>query len=81
MRPVELRSTMIENRKRRYTIYGAILVGFTAGLFVASALYELMPSACAADATMPKQKLYQESLNEEGTGEESEEDRKEEAVA
>lgn len=53
MRPVELRSTMIENRKRRYTIYGAILVGFTAGLFVASALYELMPSACAAEATMP----------------------------
>lgn len=51
MRPVELRSTERENRKRRHTIYGAILAGFTAGLITASALYESMPPACAAEAS------------------------------
>lgn len=53
MRPVELRSTERENRKRRFQMYGFLIVGFAMGTALTTCSYELMPPANAAEATMP----------------------------
>lgn len=53
MRPVELRSTERENRKRRFQLYATLIVGFAMGTVLTTCSYELMPPANAAEATMP----------------------------